>query len=94
MSDSHPEGNKDVQPAVKKLVPPRDIVTGGFSKHADLISYVVTGLGLGLLLDWALNTRPIMVILWTLAGLAVGYRRLWQASANLEEEGRERSHGA
>lgn len=82
------------QPTDKKLVPARDLITGGFSKKTDLISYVITGMLLGLILDWALNTRPIMVIVWTLAGLSVGYYKLWKASADLEEEGKKRSHGA
>lgn len=71
----------------------RDAVTGGFSRNADLISYIVSGLLIGLVLDWMLGTSPIMVITWTLAALAVGYWRLWQRSASLDEEGRERSHG-
>ena len=75
------------------LVPPRDMITGGFSKNADLISYILTGLLIGVLLDWALGTRPVMVIVWSLLGIGIGYYRLWQASAELEEEAKDRGHG-
>lgn len=81
------------QPRERKHVPPRDVITGSFSKKTDLISYVVTGLLIGLLLDWAFNTRPVMVIIWTLMGLSVGYYMLWKASEVLDEEGKKRSHG-
>ena len=76
-----------------KYVPPREAVTGGFSKNADFISYIVAGLLLGLLFDWMFGTTPIMIIVWTLLGVAVGYWRLWQSSAELEEEAKGRSHG-
>jgi len=76
-----------------KYVPAREAVTGGFSKNADLISYIVAGLLLGLLLDWVLGTTPVMVIIWTLFGVGVGYWRLWQSSAELEEQAKDRSHG-
>jgi F0F1-type ATP synthase assembly protein I len=49
---------------------------------------------IGLFLDWALGTTPIMTILWLLAGVGVGFWRMWQRSEHLEQEGRERSHGA
>jgi F0F1-type ATP synthase assembly protein I len=77
-----------------KLIPARDDITGGFSKNADLISYVVTGLLIGLILDWIFGTRPLMIILWSLAGIAVGFYRLWKNSEELEEQGKARSHGA
>lgn len=94
MTETNPTGNSEVQPQQSKLVPPRDLITGGFSKNADLISYVLTGLLIGVLLDWAFGTRPIMIIVWTLLGIGVGYFRLWKSSEQLEEEGRARSHGA
>lgn len=83
----------DVQDARSKYVPARDAVTGGFSKNADLISYIVAGLLLGLLLDWLLGTTPVMVIIWTLLGVGVGYWRLWQSSEELEAQAKDRSHG-
>jgi F0F1-type ATP synthase assembly protein I len=94
VTDSDPTGNAEVQPTDTKMVPARDLITGGFSKNADLISYIVSGLLLGLFFDWIFGTRPIMIILWTLAGLAVGFFRLWKNSEELEEQGRARSHGA
>ena len=84
--------NSDVTPATR-LVPARDLITGGFSKKADLVSYFVTGLLLGVFLDWILGTSPLMVVTWTLIGFAVGFYRLWQGSSDLEEEGRRRGHG-
>ena len=60
-----------MQPTDTKMVPARDLITGGFSKNSDLISYIVSGLLLGLFFDWIFGTRPIMIILGTLAGLAV-----------------------
>lgn len=82
-----------MQSKQSKLIPARDLITGGFSKNADLISYVVTGLLIGLLLDWIFGTRPLMIILWTLAGIAVGFFRLWKGSEELVEQGKARSHG-
>ncbi len=92
MSD-HDTSNDDVTTKSSAHVPDRDAITGAFSKNADLISYIVSGLLIGLLLDWFLSTSPIMVILWTLAGMCIGFWRLWQASAVLDEEGRKRAHG-
>lgn len=83
----------DEQATRSKYVPARDAVTGGFSKNADLISYIVAGLLIGLLLDWLFGTTPVMVIIWTLLGIGVGYWRLWQSSAELEEQAKDRSHG-
>jgi F0F1-type ATP synthase assembly protein I len=79
--------------ARSKLVPPRDLITGGFSKKADLLSYFVAGLLIGLFLDQILGTSPLMTVVWTLLGLGVGAYRLWMASADLEEEGKRRGHG-
>lgn len=76
-----------------RLVPPRDMITGSFSKNADLISYILTGLLIGVLLDWAFGTRPLMIIIWSLIGIAIGSWRLWQASAELEDEAKGRGHG-
>jgi F0F1-type ATP synthase assembly protein I len=94
VSDSDPRTDEDVQSEESRLVPPRDIITGSFSRGADLLSYLVSGVLLGLLFDWIFGTSPIMVILWTLAALGLGYWRLWQSSEVLDEEGKARSHGA
>ena len=83
----------DVTTSKSKFVPPREAITGGFSKNADLLSYIVSGLLIGLFLDWILGTTPVMVIVWILLGVGVGYYRLWQASAELEEEAKQRGHG-
>ncbi len=91
---SDPDTSRDdVMTGSSAHVPNRDAITGAFSKNADLISYIVSGLIIGLLLDWFLSTSPIMVILWTLAGMGIGFWRLWQASAVLDEEGKKRAHG-
>ena len=89
--DHEPEAPEDTRSA---FVPPKAAITGGFSKNADLISYIVAGLLIGLFLDWVFGTTPVMIIIWTLLGVAVGYWRLWQSSAELEEQAKERSHGA
>lgn len=95
MTDSTPQHDPQGPEgaARSRFVPPREAVTGGFSKNADLISYIVAGLLIGLFLDWVLGTTPIMIVVWTLLGVAVGYWRLWQSSAELEEEAKGRSHG-
>lgn len=85
--------DEDVPSETTNLVPPRDIITGSFSKNADLLSYLASGIILGLLFDWILGTSPIMVIVWTLGALALGFYRLWQSSEVLEDEGKARSHG-
>lgn len=76
-----------------RLVPSRDLITGGFSKNADFISYVLTGLLIGVVLDWAFGTRPLMIIIWAILGIAVGFYRLWKASEELEEQAKGRGHG-
>ena len=76
-----------------RLVPPKDAITGGFSGGADFISYIISGLLIGLFLDWVFGTAPIMTILWLLAGFGVGFYRMWRHSEHLDQEGRERSHG-
>ena len=76
-----------------RFVPPKEAITGGFSSGADFFSYIIAGLLIGLFLDWVLGIAPIMTILWSIAGIGVGFFRMWQRSQDLEEEGRERSHG-
>ena len=95
MTDTTPDHEPNAPDSARSgFVPPKEAITGGFSKNADLISYIVAGLLIGLFLDWAFGTTPVMIIVWTLLGVAVGYWRLWQASAELEEQAKERSHGA
>ena len=76
-----------------RLVPAREAITGGFSEGVDFLSYILSGLLIGLLLDWMLSTGPWMTIAWSIAGVAVGFWRMWQRSESLDAEGRERSHG-
>lgn len=94
MSGIERERNDEMETTKSTAVPARESVTGGFSQTADLISYVVAGLLIGLGIDWFLGTGPVMLVVWTLVGVAVGFWRLWQRSAHLDEEGKRRSHGA
>ena len=89
----HPDESSPKPERRSRFVPEREAITGGFSKNADLISYIVAGLLIGLFLDWVFGTTPVMVVIWTLLGVGVGYWRLWQSSAELEEEAKGRSHG-
>lgn len=88
-----PDPGRDDHMERSRFVPPKEAITGGFSNGADLISYIVAGLLIGLFLDWITGWSPIMTILWSLAGVGVGFYRLWQRSEDLEAEGRARSHG-
>lgn len=94
MTTPDPGRYDDMEAAKRHFVPPKEAVTGGFSGGADFISYIIAGLLIGLFLDWVFGTTPIMTILWLLAGVGVGFWRMWQRSEHLEQEGRERSHGA
>lgn len=84
------DGEGDQQ---SSLVPKRQAITGGLSSGGDLISTVVAGLLLGLGLDWWLNTRPVFIIIGTLAGFGSGFYKLWRHSAVLEEQAKERRRG-
>ncbi len=75
------------------LVPEKRSVTGGFSSGVDLISSVVAGLLLGLGLDWWLGTSPVFTIVGIVAGFGSGFYKLWQHSAVLEEQAKERRRG-
>lgn len=75
------------------LVPDRSAITGGFSPSVDLISSVIAGLLIGLALDWWLGTRPIFIVVGTIAGFGSGFYKLWRHSAVLEELAKERKRG-
>ena len=77
----------------RRYVPPKEAITGGFSGGADLITYIIAGLLIGLLLDWLTGWRPLMTIVWSLIGVGVGVHRMWLRSASIEEEARGKSHG-
>lgn len=68
--------------------------SGGFSTGVDLISSVVAGLLLGLALDWWLGTNPAFTIVGIIAGFGSGFFKLWQLSAVLEEQAKERKRGS
>lgn len=72
---------------------PNRPVSGGFSSGVDLISSVVAGLLLGLGLDWWLGTNPVFTVIGIVAGFASGFYKLWQLSAVLEEQAKERRRG-
>ena len=74
-------------------VPPKEAITGGFSGGADFFTYILTGLLIGMLLDWWLGWAPIMTIVWSLLGIGVGAWRMWQRSAEIEEQAKGISHG-
>ncbi|MEN8235426.1 MAG: AtpZ/AtpI family protein [Actinomycetota bacterium] len=79
--------------AKRRGIPPKEAITGGFSQGSDLFTYIVAGLLIGLGLDWLTGWRPVMTIIWSLIGIAVGVYRMWQYSAVLEDEAKGRSHG-
>lgn len=78
----------------KGLVPDRGSVTGQFSSGVDLISSVVAGLVLGLGLDWWLGTRPWFIVIGVVVGSVSGFYKLWQHSAVLEEQAKDRRRGS
>jgi F0F1-type ATP synthase assembly protein I len=73
--------------------PERSSVAGAFSPEADLVSSVIAGLLIGLALDWWLGTRPMLIIVGTIAGFVGGFYKLWRHSAVLEELAKERKRG-
>ena len=75
-------------------IPQRRTVSGGYSSGVDLISSVVAGLLLGLGLDWWLGTNPLFTVIGIIAGFASGFFKLWQLSAVLEEQAKERRRGS
>jgi len=96
MSEHHtghdPEQGGEEERPTSRWVPPNEAVTGGFSGGADFITYIVAGLLIGLLLDRLFGTSPWFTIIWSLGGFGVGFYRMWQRSAVLEE-GENRGHG-
>ena len=78
----------------RRFVPPKEAITGGFSGGADFFTYIMAGLLIGMLLDWWTGWSPVMTIVWSLIGIAVGAHRMWQRSAAIVEQARETSHGA
>ncbi len=85
-----PDRNDEMPSAKPTIVPPKEKITGRFSEGADFISSIVAGLLIGLVLDGLLGTRPVMTLLWTVAGVGVGFWRMWRQSEDLEEQARQR----
>jgi F0F1-type ATP synthase assembly protein I len=59
----------------------------GFGKGLDLTSVVLSGLLLGLALDWWLGTRPWFVILGTVTGAVWGFRKAMHATREIDRGG-------
>lgn len=72
-------------PERSSVVPDRHAVIGGLGTGADFISVVVSGLVLGLGLDWLFDTSPVIVIIGIVAGFVTGFLKLWRQSAVLEQ---------
>jgi F0F1-type ATP synthase assembly protein I len=73
------------------VIPDRHAVLGGLGTGADFISVVISGLLLGLGLDWVFGTSPVIVVIGIVAGFATGFLKLWRQSAVLEEQGVRRT---
>ena len=73
----------------RRMVPPKEAITGGFSGGADFFAGLLIGMGL----DWWTGWTPIMTIVWSLIGIGAGMHRMWQRSAAIEEQAKGRSHG-
>lgn len=46
----------------------------------ELVAGLVLGIGIGLGLDWLFGTRPLMLVLFTLAGFAAGVRTMMRTA--------------
>ena len=64
--------------------------TEGTGRSFDLFSTIAAGLMIGLLIDWAAGTAPILTIIGIVAGFVAGFYKLWAASAVLEEQAERR----
>ena len=78
----------------RRFAPPREVITGAFSKKTDFVSYVGAGLVIGLVLDRLLGIAPWMIVSWTLLAAGYGWYRLWRASDEIIAEMEKHSHGA
>jgi F0F1-type ATP synthase assembly protein I len=61
----------------------------GWSASGDLVASVIAGLLIGLALDAWLDTAPLFVVVFVLAGSIGGFLRLKSASGEIEEQARE-----
>jgi F0F1-type ATP synthase assembly protein I len=61
----------------------------GWSASGDLVASVIAGLLIGLGLDAWLDTSPLFVVMFVLAGSIGGFLRLKSESGEIEEQARE-----
>ena len=75
------------------LVPEKRAVTGEMSPSMDFISSIISGLIIGLVLDWWLATRPVFTVTFIVLGFVAGFYKLWSHSEILEKQAEERRRG-
>ena len=62
-------------------------VTGtGFRLAVDLLAGIVVGGGLGMVLDWVFDLKPIMLVIFLLLGGAAGFLNVYRSAHNIEEK--------
>jgi F0F1-type ATP synthase assembly protein I len=61
----------------------------GWSSSGDLVASVIAGLLIGLALDAWLDTSPLFVVIFVLAGSIGGFMRLKSESGAIDEQARE-----
>jgi F0F1-type ATP synthase assembly protein I len=61
----------------------------GWSASGDLVASIIAGLVIGLGLDAWLDTSPLFVVLFVVAGSIGGFLRLKAASGEIEEQAKE-----
>ena len=57
-----------------------------FVLGTEFIGAVLVGVGLGLFLDWMLNSKVVFTILFSLFGCAAGVLNMYRASKEMEKE--------
>ncbi|WP_241963225.1 AtpZ/AtpI family protein [Paracoccus suum] len=51
----------------------------------ELVAGIVLGFGIGLGLDWLFGTRPILLVLFTLAGFAAGVKTMMRTAREMAD---------
>ena len=75
-----------VKPESDKKVGRYYVVTGtGFRLAVDLLAGIVVGAGLGIVLDWLFNLKPLMLVIFLLFGGAAGFLNVYRSAHNIEE---------
>ncbi len=64
----------------------------GVRLAADLLAGVVVGSGIGFVLDWLLNTRPIMLVVFLLFGGAAGFLNIYRTAHSTEQHNELKDH--